>query len=125
MSKVNFESELSNPGILGGCDRSKPSGIHAQCRIVEVRPVEDVEELGPKLQPITFGDQEILEDSDVPVYKTRAAEAALTDVAESSGCGEAERRRNQPVYTGCTVVACSRSIWLTHEIRAIQADTRT
>src|SRR6187431_3211938 len=61
------------------------SSFELRRRVVPVRVVRQVEDLGAELQRVAVADQEVLEERDVPLVLVRAVHAVALGVAERAG----------------------------------------
>src|SRR5262245_17002776 len=91
MLKNEFERELNLSRVPGRSDLAEGTAGEGFCRIIEVRPVKQVEELGAELQPHALGNRNVLEyrkvkakqagtahrkSTQVPIYPTRSPQTA-------------------------------------------------
>src|SRR5579884_626197 len=79
--ELNLQRELADSGIPRAHDIAKASGDYACSGIVEVGAIEDVEELGAKLNPQALPDCQILRCPQICTEKSGAAQRSFRQVA--------------------------------------------
>src|SRR5437660_1121541 len=82
---VEFPAQLQDARIARAVHQSERAGVDRGGRIVELRVVEEIEELGANLQARSFtqlADAEVLAEADVPVVDAEALLSVAPQVAE-------------------------------------------
>src|ERR1035438_8402321 len=91
--KRQFESELNHPRIVHRViNHGKRGRIEVRtgpdtAGRTELRMVEQVEELRPKIQPHSFPRNKVLNDREVRVHETRTRKRRPVRVPQLPGCG--------------------------------------
>ena len=85
--------------LTSGCvGRSDVADEIRQQRTGEVGMVEEVEELGAKLQDHMLGESSVFEDGEVELFKAWSLQRVTSEVAKMAGTG------NAVGFVGCAVV---------------------
>src|SRR5260370_7811663 len=82
---VEFPAQLQDARIARAVHQSERAGVDRGDRIVELRVVEEIEELGANLQARSFtqlADAEVLADAAVPVADAQALPTLAPHVAD-------------------------------------------
>src|SRR5262249_48196338 len=108
-SENDLKSQLAYPRITRAVDASEGRGTDVRVRSVEVRMVENVEELGPKLEFRVLGDCKVLENPHIPCKRSWPDQAAFAYRAESACCRQRKARGVEPIDARCAIVAGTRA----------------
>src|SRR5262245_59952390 len=107
-----LQGELDSASIARAEDASELRCVRKAVGKIEIRVVENVEELGAELQSALFGEAKVLEEAEVEVHRSRTKQEATACVAE--------RELRRDVEGGCVEPSLRLRVVqlpLSHEIR--------
>ena len=94
---------------MGTDGLAKSAGAKCCDNSIEVRVVEGVEQLSPKLEICTLTHSEVLEEAQIPVVGARAADGSRACVPEMTEGGSSERRSIEPLLSSSGAVVDGRT----------------
>ena len=97
--EVNFSSKLEDTRIEGRSNLSKVAGTQAVTDLIEFGMVPGVEGFEAELEAAAASlvQHEALEEGEVPVVATRAAQRVVSRIAKATDGRGGERRRAEPL----------------------------
>src|SRR5262249_13902903 len=94
-SKEQTRAQLHEARSSRACEPAEGGAVQRRREPGEVGVVEEIERIGPQLEPQLFGDREVLSQRKIDIQQARASHGAIAYIAGANGRARSRADRDQ------------------------------